>query len=872
MKSVFKRLISSLLVCALLIGTIFVSNVNVNAAGETLLNTYGALFGNMGTCINSWQLKDANVLSEVKKQYNSITLENEMKPDAMLGWAPTLIHQDTAKSLGYYVPSYMTETYVPKINFDTVDEVLRICYENGLKMRAHTLVWHAQTPDWFFRVGYSTNYGYVSQRDMDIRMEYYIKSVMNHIYTGPYASVVYAWDVVNEYQHAADSGSGWLHIYGGVTNYPTFVKNAFQYAHDCISYFGLTDSVSLFYNDFNTYMEVDDIITMINYINSNGKICDGVGMQSHVGTTFPSVDYYTHAIIAFFNACFEVQITELDIANKGDVALANYAYQLMTNILNLKKRGANITGITYWGVSDVNSWVSENNPLLFSTIGNPKYAYYRVLDAYKDAGFVIGGSSNSGSVPAGNNIVVNGGIEDGTNNWEALYGCSLGLGYYTVHSGNLALKVTNRTGTYQGAAQTIRGLEQGATYNISAAIRYNRSENANATGNTNFIMSIIYGDGSVQNMASVSTASDTWAIMNGQYTVPANANLSNVKIYIETGSTNNAAQDLVTFFVDDISITKGGSQNNNNNNNNNNGVSAATINNGWYYIKNTNAQKYLQVAQSTGANGVNVEIGSGNGSDAQKWYVTNIGDGYITLQNALGCMLDVAYGEAEDGTNIQTFSSNGATAQHFKLANTGTAGTYGIVTRVSGDSKGVDVYEGRTADGTNVIQWAYYGSGNQTWVFEPCQLNDYANLSNGWYYIKSPYADKYLQVANNAGGNGVNVEIGTGTGAQGQKWYVTNLGNGYITLKNGQGYMLDVQYGEANDGTNIQTYSDNGATAQHFKVMRTGTLGTYGIVTRVSGDTKGLDLYNWNTHDGTNVCQWGYYGNDNQVWIFEYCG
>ena len=85
MKSVFKRLISSLLVCALLIGTIFVSNVNVNAAGETLLNTYGALFGNMGTCINSWQLKDANVLSEVKKQYNSITLENEMKPDAMLG-------------------------------------------------------------------------------------------------------------------------------------------------------------------------------------------------------------------------------------------------------------------------------------------------------------------------------------------------------------------------------------------------------------------------------------------------------------------------------------------------------------------------------------------------------------------------------------------------------------------------------------------------------------------------------------------------------------------------------------------------------------------------------------------------------------------
>ena len=48
-----------------------------------------------------------------------------------------------------------------------------------------------------------------------------------------------------------------------------------------------------------------------------------------------------------------------------------------------------------------------------------------------------------------------------------------------------------------------------------------------------------------------------------------------------------------------------------------------------------------------------------------------------------------------------------------------------------------------------------------------------------------------------------------------------------------------------------------------------GTNGTYGIVTRVSDDAKGLDIYNWSTADGTNVCQWGYYGNDNQMWQFE---
>ena len=155
-----------------------------------------------------------------------------MKPDALLGYSPSLITRDSAKNLGYYVSGSFTESYVPKINFDTVDKVLKICYENGIGVRAHTLVWHSQTPDWFFRVGYSTKYGYVSQDQMNKRMEYYIKTVMNHVYTSKYGSCVYAWDVVNEYLHATTSG--WEKIYGARTTRPAFVKRAFQYAYDCI--------------------------------------------------------------------------------------------------------------------------------------------------------------------------------------------------------------------------------------------------------------------------------------------------------------------------------------------------------------------------------------------------------------------------------------------------------------------------------------------------------------------------------------------------------------------------------------------------------------------------------------------------------------
>lgn len=538
MKVRWKKLLGSVLALALLIGVMLPCG-KVEAAQETLLNTYGSLFGYSGTCINLSQLRDANTLSHVKTHYNSITLENEMKPDAMLGYSPKLITKEAAVNAGYYVPSSCTETYLPAINFDTLDEVLRICYENGLSVRAHTLVWHSQTPDWFFRVGYSKDYGYVSAAQMDIRMEYYIKSIMNHVYTSKYGKIVYAWDVVNEYLHAENSG--WQAIYGNVTTSPAFVKRAFQYAYDCINYFGLTDSVSLLYNDYNTYMEVDDVIKMIRYINSDRKICNGVGMQSHLGTNFPSVEYYTTALQSFVNAGFEVQITELDVVNKGDADQANYMYDLMSNILKVKKNGGNITGITFWGISDDVTWIKGQKPLLFSTLGVAKNAYYRVMDAYKDAGY---GGGNTGNQP--------------------------------------------------------------------------------------------------------------------------------------------------------------------------------TLQNGWYYIKNVHSQKYLQTAGNAGGNSVNVEIGTGSGVAGQKWYVTNLGDGYITLKNGYGYMLDVEYGANNDGTNIQTYSTNGADAQKFKLMGTTNAGAYGIATKVSGNAKALDVYNWGTSDGVNVCQWTYYGKENQMWIFEPC--------------------------------------------------------------------------------------------------------------------------------------------------------
>jgi len=293
-------------------------------------------------------------------------------------------------------------------------------------------------------------------------------------------------------------------------------------------------------------MEAGDIITMINYINAEKKICNGVGMQSHLETTFPSVSYYTAALQAFVNAGFEVQITELDATNKSDTDLANYLYELMKNVLKIKKSGGNITGLTWWGLSDQVTWIKGEKPLIFSSLNVPKSAYYRVIQAYNEAGF------------------------------------------------------GNQTG---GGSSSVVG---------------------------------------------------------------------------------------------------------------------QTIPNGWYYIKNINAQKYLQVKDNIGGDGVNVEIGTGSGVQGQRWYLSNQGDGYFTLKNGNGYMLDIQYGAKEDGVNIQTYSANGADAQKFKVVKTSEANVYGIVTKVTDGKKALDVYNFGTNDGANVCQWTYYGNSCQKWVFEAC--------------------------------------------------------------------------------------------------------------------------------------------------------
>ena len=371
------------------------------------------VFGEIGSCVNYSQLQQSDTLAHVKENYSSISLENEMKPDALLGtWNSRFISTDEARkrTADYVIPDSYKESTVPELHYSTIDNVLKIAKANGLKLRGHTLVWHSQTPEFFFRKGYNGSGEYVDKQTMNARLEMYIRSIMHHVYTldnGAYRDVLYTWDVANEYMHnnEYDPGKGktngnWSAVYGNrsvIGNRPEYIKLAFEIAYDCLTEYGINDKVSLIYNDFNTYYDCqDNIIEMINYINSEKKICAGVGMQSHLGVTFPSTSQYLKTVERFIDAGFEVQITELDIGidpadnSQTFERQAEYVSDIMKGLIDIQNRKHGITGITWWGLCDAVSWRGgyssdgkNSHPLLFNeTINNPKPAYYSFIEAF----------------------------------------------------------------------------------------------------------------------------------------------------------------------------------------------------------------------------------------------------------------------------------------------------------------------------------------------------------------------------------------------------------------------------------------------------------------------------------------------------------
>ena len=365
----------------------------------TLRNTYGTVIDKIGVSVTLSELRNPAILETLKEQYNSITSGLEAKPEAIWNNAAAFVSVEEAKKRGYVVPDTYKEAKVPVFNFEVLDEILKICAENGFSYRFHTLIWHEATSDWFFREEYSVIGEYVSKEVMDARMELYIRTVMEHVYGGPHGYIVYAWDVVNEHLHADVSCSNWMKIYGEERLEPVYVKNAYRVADDVLRKYGIRDKVSLVYNDYEAYLTIagrdmsKDILAVLDYVNAEKRICDTIGLQTHMDTDIPIAGRQKKAILAFLDAGYKVQFTEAEVNIKipetGKADQEKYYCEFMKTILEIAQNGGAITGLTFWGSSDVVSWLREYTPLLFSCSGRSKDVYYMVLQTYLDPDYTV---------------------------------------------------------------------------------------------------------------------------------------------------------------------------------------------------------------------------------------------------------------------------------------------------------------------------------------------------------------------------------------------------------------------------------------------------------------------------------------------------
>lgn len=382
-----------------------------------------------GTAIMSSEIKDDTLMELVEKHFNAVTFGNELKPDALFNYQ--LDSSIKTKKINFND----SELEVPVVNdagdsldFSRADAMVDKILEwnnahpdQKIRIRGHVLVWHSQTPEWFFHKNYDITEPYVNKETMNRRLEWFISSVFGHYFgtdaNGKYDGLFYGWDVVNEavigntYRtdkvSAAESlseirhgnNSSWWHVYES----NEFIINAFKYANHYAP-----ANVELYYNDFgetdNTKCE--GIVKLINDVKSaEGTRLDAFGMQAHYNVDGFSAAQFKSVAKKYAQAAGKVQLTELDFKASstydGTAATKESEYTKMAYchknlyeaIKALKKEGTNVSGITVWGVIEPNSWLHSQSdlgggasgsaqcPLLFDGNYKAKPAYWAYVDA-----------------------------------------------------------------------------------------------------------------------------------------------------------------------------------------------------------------------------------------------------------------------------------------------------------------------------------------------------------------------------------------------------------------------------------------------------------------------------------------------------------
>ncbi len=332
-----------------------------SSTAQGLKDAYEGYF-TIGVAVNKRNISNPEQIALIKKEFNSITAENDMKPIS--------VHPKDGEW-----------------NWGTADSIANFCRQNGIKLRGHCLCWHSQFCDWMF----------YDKKGNKVKKEVFYQRLRNHIHTvvNRYKDVVYAWDVVNE--AIADQAFGRpgrpANPYRESTHFQLcgdeFIAKAFEFAHEA------DPQAQLFYNDYNAADpgKRDRIYNMVKKMQEAGVPITGIGMQGHYNIYGPSEEDVDAAITKYSELVKHIHITELDLRtnteqggqlrfSRGEaIPQAPYIATLQEDqyarIFRIfRKHKDVIDNVTFWNLSDRDSWLGVNNhPLPFDENYKPKRSY-----------------------------------------------------------------------------------------------------------------------------------------------------------------------------------------------------------------------------------------------------------------------------------------------------------------------------------------------------------------------------------------------------------------------------------------------------------------------------------------------------------------
>ena len=326
----------------------------------------------IGVAVNKTNVANADQMALIKKEFNSITAENDMKP----------ISVHPAEGVWHW---------------EGADSIADFCRQNGIKLRGHCLCWHSQFSDWMF----------TDKKGKPVKKEVFYQRLREHIHAvvNRYKDVVYCWDVVNEAM--SDDNRPFDFVDGKLVPASPyrqsrhfklcgdeFIAKAFEFAREA------DPNALLFYNDYSTVDpgKRDRIYNMVKKMKDAGVPIDGIGMQGHYNIYFPDEEQLDTAITKFSELVKHIHITELDLRtntesggqlmfSRGEAKpMAPYISTLQEDQYNrifriFRKHKDVIDNVTFWNLGDRDSWLGVNNhPLPFDENYKPKKSYSIIKD------------------------------------------------------------------------------------------------------------------------------------------------------------------------------------------------------------------------------------------------------------------------------------------------------------------------------------------------------------------------------------------------------------------------------------------------------------------------------------------------------------